>query len=180
MKLINSSYQILNQPSGLEGIYKQIEIAGRTCYKSENNITKDSSETFVNNMIKSGHGAMLEHGTVYLHITTYGDPITNENYDLIQKYATNKFSKVLQINVFEAYVTTNYRVIMQGYYSTYREALENNFDKNWKKDLDFICEPTHNIKRISVKFICDRGISHEFVRHRVFSFAQESTRQWRH
>ena len=29
---------------------------------------------------------------------------------------------------------------------------------------------------ITVKFICDRGISHEIVRHRVASFAQESTR----
>ena len=29
---------------------------------------------------------------------------------------------------------------------------------------------------ISIKFICDRGVSHEIVRHRLFSFAQESTR----
>ena len=29
---------------------------------------------------------------------------------------------------------------------------------------------------LSVKFICDRGISHELVRHRMASFAQESTR----
>lgn len=29
---------------------------------------------------------------------------------------------------------------------------------------------------LSVKFICDRGVSHEIVRHRHFSFAQESTR----
>ena len=29
---------------------------------------------------------------------------------------------------------------------------------------------------ISVKFICDRGVSHELVRHRLASFAQESTR----
>lgn len=29
---------------------------------------------------------------------------------------------------------------------------------------------------ISVKFICDRGVSHELVRHRIASFAQESTR----
>ena len=29
---------------------------------------------------------------------------------------------------------------------------------------------------ITVKFICDRGVSHEIVRHRVASFAQESTR----
>ena len=29
---------------------------------------------------------------------------------------------------------------------------------------------------LSVRFICDRGVSHEIVRHRLFSFAQESTR----
>lgn len=29
---------------------------------------------------------------------------------------------------------------------------------------------------ISVKFICDRGVSHEIVRHRIASFSQESTR----
>jgi thymidylate synthase (FAD) len=41
----------------------------------------------------------------------------------------------------------------------------------------YLCEPTeYHERRITVKFICDRGVSHEFVRHRVFSFAQESTR----
>lgn len=29
---------------------------------------------------------------------------------------------------------------------------------------------------VTMKFICDRGVSHEMVRHRVASFAQESTR----
>lgn len=29
---------------------------------------------------------------------------------------------------------------------------------------------------LSVKFVCDRGVSHELVRHRIVSFAQESTR----
>ena len=29
---------------------------------------------------------------------------------------------------------------------------------------------------VSVRFICDRGISHELVRHRLASFSQESTR----
>ena len=30
--------------------------------------------------------------------------------------------------------------------------------------------------QLSVKFICDRGVTHEMVRHRLCSFAQESTR----
>ena len=29
---------------------------------------------------------------------------------------------------------------------------------------------------ISVRIICDRGVSHEWVRHRIASFSQESTR----
>jgi thymidylate synthase (FAD) len=29
---------------------------------------------------------------------------------------------------------------------------------------------------LSVRFVCDRGVSHEIVRHRIASFAQESTR----
>lgn len=68
MRLINSGLEILEQQPGLDGIYKQIELAGRTCYKSEDKITEDSAKTFVDRMIKSGHGAMLEHGTVYLKI----------------------------------------------------------------------------------------------------------------
>ena len=68
MRLIKPSYEIWQQPSGLEGIYKQIERAGRVCYRSEDKITEDSAKPFVDRMIKSGHGAMLEHGTVYLRI----------------------------------------------------------------------------------------------------------------
>ena len=49
---------------------KIIEQAGRVCYKSEDKITEDSAKEFVDRMIKSGHGAMLEHGTVYLKAKT--------------------------------------------------------------------------------------------------------------
>ena len=50
-------------------------------------------------------------------------------------------------------------------------------ENGWLDDLQYICEPTeYHEKRVTVRFICDRGVSHEFVRHRVFSFAQESTR----
>lgn len=68
MRLIKPNVEIIEQQPGLEGMYKQIELAGRTCYKSEDKITPDSAVAFVDRMIKSGHGAMLEHGTVYLKI----------------------------------------------------------------------------------------------------------------
>ena len=75
-----------------DAIYQAIETAGRTCYKSENNITPESAARFVKRIAKNGHEAMLEHASM------------------------------------------------------------------------------------TVKFIVDRGVSHELVRHRLASFAQESTR----
>lgn len=68
MKLCKPLFEIWEQSTGLEGVYKQIEKVGRVCYKSEDKITEGSAKPFVDRMIKSGHGAMLEHGTVYLRI----------------------------------------------------------------------------------------------------------------
>ena len=162
MKLIKPSFTIIEQGPGIEGIYKQIEIAGRTCYKSEDKITETSAIDFVDRMIKSGHGAMLEHGTVYL--TMPYEPL-NSVISPERKYRYNKYSKVTcdesPIHGV-AYITTNLRVLVEN---------------NWMDDLKYLSAPTENhARRITVKFTCDRGVTHEFVRHRVFSFAQESTR----
>lgn len=95
MKLVKQGHQILSRVSidGIEEL-QRIEIAGRTCYKSEDKISPDgeSAKRFVKMIIDNGHEAMLEHSS------------------------------------------------------------------------------------LSVRFICSRGVSHEIVRHRLFSFAQESTR----
>ena len=166
MKLIKSSYKIIPQEAGLEGIYKAIELAGRTCYKSEDKITDTSAKEFVDRMIASGHNAMLEFGTIYLYLPAHS-PIT------FYKYRDNKYSKYKEVRIsenpspkIEVYVTTNLRVLVEN---------------DWLEDLKYICEPSqYHEKRVHVKFTTDRGISHELVRHRVFSFSQESTRQWRH
>ena len=170
MKLIKPSFSIIEQQAGLEGIYKMIEQAGRTCYKSEDKITENSAKKFVDRMIKSGHGAVLEHGTVYLRYDFKAGGDSNSTaYWLWSKYNENKYSESIQAqpisgvpNGFVA-ITTNYRVLVEN---------------NWLDDLKYLCEPTeYHEKRVCVRFICDRGVSHEFVRHRVFSFAQESTRR---
>lgn len=164
MKLIKPSFEIWNQPAGLEGVYKQIERVGRVCYKSEDKITEDSAKGFVDRMIKSGHGAMLEHGTVYLDM-----PNSAGDYNLVPFFASNPYSRVvirfLNDRVHN-YVTTNFRVIVENFAEVYIPDI-----------LQYLCEPTEfHEKRITVHFVCDRGVSHEFVRHRVMSFAQESTR----
>lgn len=165
MKLIKPSYEILPQAPGLEGVYKQIELAGRTCYRSHDKMTKDSAKEFVDRMIKSGHGAMLEHGTIYLKFFWSGAVCDSCNqtksYKLLDKYCMNKYSKV-KYHGNNVYVTTNFRVLVEN---------------GWLDDLKYLCEPTeHHTKRTTVKFICSRSTSHQLVRHRVMSFAQESQR----
>lgn len=233
MRLIESKTELIQQPSGLEGVYKQIELCGRTCYKSEDKITEDSAKGFVDRMIKSNHTAMLEHGTVYLMIHTIApedwdkrigrhkrltiddcreylriNPTCNKNgeknwwskearhnaHAMAVKYEDNPYSKVKivltkhDLNIKDGFfltptggmpiisrkigkivsifntilITTNYRVLVEN---------------NWLDDLKYICEPTeYHERRYTLKLTTDRGVSHELVRHRVFSFAQESTR----
>ena len=89
MKIIEQYHEILSLP---ENNLQMLEKAGRTCYKSEDKITQDSAEKFVDMLVRKGHHAMIE----------FGD--------------------------------------------------------------------------IIVKFVTNRGVTHELVRHRHCSFAQESTR----
>lgn len=91
MRIVEPKVEIITEFNG-EEVLKHIEKVGRCCYKSENRITDDSAKVFVENIIKRGHEAVIEHFN------------------------------------------------------------------------------------ITVKFITDRGITHEIVRHRIASYAQESTR----
>lgn len=91
MLLIRPSFEILT-PIDRKAVLRQIELAGRTCYKSEDRITEDSASAFAKRIIESGHESVIEHAS------------------------------------------------------------------------------------ISVKFVVDRGVSHELVRHRIASYSQESTR----
>ena len=161
MKLIKQSFEILDQQCGLEGIYKQIERAGRTCYKSEDKITEDSAKEFANRMIKSGHGAMLEHGTVYLKTP---NNVVDKGFQTGTNWSTLCLNPYTRYNSDGEYYyyTTNYRVIIEH---------------NLQGVLNYLCEPTeYHEKRVTVKFITNQGILREFTRHRVFSFAVESTR----
>ena len=157
MKLIRPYTEIWEQAPGMEGMLRHIERCARVCYKSEDKIGEGTAEKMFEMLKDKGHTAMLEHGTVYLY-TRY----TNTNFSkIIDRYTHNKYS-VCKVNIQDAYITSNMRVLIEN---------------NWLDDLKYLCKPTkYHEKRITVKFICDRGISHELVRHRVFSFAQESTR----
>ena len=152
MKLIKPSFLIKEQEPELIGIYRQIEYAGRICYKSSNKITENSAKEFVDRMIKSGHGAMLEHGTVYLDI-----PNSAGDYNLVPFFASNPYSRVVIRPLDDKvhnYITTNFRVMIENFAEEYIPDI-----------LQYLCEPTeYHKKRVTIHFVCDRGVSHkEFV-----------------
>lgn len=154
MKLIKPYTEIWEQAPGMEGMLKHIERCARVCYKSEDKIGEGTAEKMFEMLKDRGHTAMLEHGTVYLTIPRE-DKLTWQEY-------TGSIWCAVDFDHERVYVTTNYRYM-------YENGLLN--------DLTFQTEPFIGHKRrITVHFVCDRGISHELVRHRVFSFAQESTR----
>ena len=159
MKLIKPSFEIIEQkprdiviPADMEigprmwkdelinSVYRQIEIAGRTCYKSEDKITETSAKEFVDRMVKSGHGAMLEHGTVYLKVP---NSVVDEGFQFGTNWSTlclNPYTRYISDGDYY-YYTTNYRVIIEH---------------DLQGVLEYLCELTeYHEKRITVKFVCD-------------------------
>lgn len=80
------------EPPTYDSVLRKVEMAGRTCYKSDSCFTRESAEKFIGTLISKGHESVLEHAS------------------------------------------------------------------------------------LTVRFTCDRGVSHELVRHRIASYSQESTR----
>lgn len=151
MKLIQQKVEWFTPKKyDLDSIYEQIERCARVCYKSE---PKGDPKEFVDRLIKNGHTAMLEHGTVYLHIT--GEEDSHKSI-----YTRNPYSKCSLVD--DGIVTTNLRVLKEN---------------NCMEDLKYIVAPTAlHRKRYSLKFTTSIGITRELIRHRKFSFANESTR----
>ena len=156
MKLINNEITNLTpEIYTIEAIKKHIELCGRTCYKSESKITNTSAEKFVDMLNSNKHRSVLEHGTVYLYDVLFTSSILN-------KYCENPYS-IVNMESRDIYITTNYRVIIEN---------------GWEDDLKYICkEPSYfHVKRHTFRITCSKAIANEIVRHRNFSFSQESTR----
>ena len=185
MRILKPKFEILTQEPnlGLLGVFQMIKTAGQTCYDSE---SKRTPKEFVDMLIKSGHGAMLEHGAVYLTLEITKDNCTKAfeyksagftghyNWsDVVgnigAKYRDNPYSFVHYVQhgttntpVHSYYITTNYRVIIEN---------------GWEEDLQFITAPTeYHEKRVTVRFTTQIAISREYNRHRVNSPAEQSTR----
>lgn len=173
MKIINPSVEEIKQESGLKGIYKAIEIAGRTCYASLDKICEGSAEIMYNNLVKNKHYSPLEFGTVYLVVPDYNYRDT-EGKALEGQYIKLKYNKFTKCNIetchYEdiefncAFITTNMRVIV-----------ENGLEDIMKKYRVDYPSQYHEKRRFFI-LTEDRGVMAEFTRHRAMSHCIQSTR----
>ena len=157
MNIIEPSVEVITETDPL----KRIELCGRVCYKSEDKITDKSAVCFVQRMIRSGHTSVLEHARIRI--------LTNAQHDEYRQIMDNAdIPKCRRVSVywkpdspFPDYITVNAR----DYINSVRGATPDDIADH-QLDTDYY----------TVRFICDRAIANELVRHRVFSFSQESTR----
>lgn len=196
MKIINAQASVLIENDPI----KKIEKCGRVCYKSEDKITEDSAEKFVADIIKRGHEAVLEHASFIFQVSynVYED-IRDKVIFVENRYPVKMY---LRFTDSDGYIVSgNVRAWrdffcfagVPPYMNDFVEANPILFSE-FKSDFPFNLrggkwsirqistnELVSTYQRlvhedISVKFICDRGVTHEIVRHRPASFCQESTR----
>ena len=200
MKVVKPGYEIIGEvPTGPKETIELIEAASRVCYKSEDKITKESAPILVNKLIKRRHFAMIEHSNiVFRQIKPDYYLYTEDDLRLILKdrakyHTIGTYDGVLHVSGnLRAWMETIEVIGPEHHFIADCELLLSQhlpdilgsklsikrahaFELVTKKD-----EIPMEMKRIAVKFIVDRGISHEIVRHRPCSFAQESTRYCRY
>lgn len=175
-----------------------IERAARTCYKTEDKITEGSAERMARMLIRRHHEAMLEHGD---YIFMFDDYHLFDNV----VYALRRLMEESGIVPLLTFTNIDERPIISGNIRAWREFMASNsaavyyftgqIDPIFIEDLippeDRVDDPrviqlryselvgeTEKLAHLrqTVRFTVDRGVTHEFVRHRVMSFAQESTR----
>lgn len=188
MRMINPSVAIITEKDP----FKKIEKVGRTCYKSEDKITEDSARKFYKGLVSRKHTAMVEHATFVFQVDKF-------QYDVIRN-AGNKYLNYTADN-YRYLVSGNLRALNESGLITlcrevydldpeliYNEELEGLFNEYKIKvpgnvsivDLSKLPDLTVNEfmhhAYFTFHFITDRGVTHEMVRHRPASYAQESTR----
>lgn len=196
MRIINAQAYVLVENDPI----KKIEKCGRVCYKSEDKITEDSAEKFVANIIKRGHEAVLEHASFIFQVSYNVYEDLREKVMFVEdRYPVKMY---LRFTDSDGYVVSgNVRAWRDFFFFAGVPPYMNDFVEanpilfpEFKSDSPFSLkggkwsirqisenELVSTYQRlvhedVSVKFICDRGVTHEIVRHRPASFCQESTR----
>lgn len=204
MKVIPPSFTILDELDE-QSLAVRIEACGRICYKSEDKIDEGSSEPFIKNIIKRGHNSVLEMGVLTLEIEMESDSLAAHFFETLPK-----FLHIDRLDKKRLLITGSVRAFREVYMANPTLKLvkaiswfiQNHhplffYDLTPKRgfvaqegvavrkvrlhEIDAL--PAHLLakhRHIAVKFVVNRAITHEIVRHRPCSYLQESQRYCRY
>lgn len=189
MLLIEPSVEIIEEKDP----FKKIELAGRTCYKSESRITEESAIKFYNRLVDNKHTAMLEHATFVFEVdgATYLSAkschflnCTQQHIGFSESTMRHRYlvsGNLRAINEYGNFQLCSALAKVDSRLDYSKMALNTRIYSTAKvvslSDYSDLTETEISAHRYTtMRFICDRGVTHELVRHRCFSFAQESTR----
>lgn len=203
MRIVEPSVLLLRQPDSRVDALRHVERCGRVCYKSEGKITDDSYKGFIERIVQRGHEAVLEHG--YLIVRFDSTPnlgwftglqnLSERNGKSLYLTSSCSISGVIVSGNFRAWrnalwqfvadeipISRGLVSILERYSPVFTDLLRqirSIDDGRVIQVYDWMLETDREIQthvRRTLWFTCDRGVSHELVRHRPASYCQESTR----
>ncbi len=204
MKVVPPSFQILDDLDQ-QSLAIRIEACGRVCYKSEDKITEGSAEPFIKNIIKRAHNSVLEMAVLTIRVSFDSESLAVQFMSTLPKYLhidrTEK--KVLLITgsvrafreIYMSHPTVKMVKAITGFLAQRHPLFFTDIapkmgwvpqervmvEKISLEEIDAL--PTDLLakhRHLAVKFIVNRAITHEIVRHRPVSYLQESQRYCRY
>jgi len=183
----------------------RIEVCGRLCYKSEDKITPESAPPFIKRILQHGHNSVAEMAVLTLKVEVDSESIASQLYGALPRYlqVDRLEKKVLllsgSVRAFrELFLNHPTLKIVKGITSYLADRHPLFFEDILPKrgivpqqgvfvekiPLSEVAElPVELMAKhrfIAVKFIVNRAVTHEMVRHRPCGFLQESQRYCRY
>lgn len=193
MNIIKPSVEIITEPN----LFKRIELAARTCYKSEGKIAEGSDVKLYKRLVASGHESTLEHSNIVVECGVHASMHLDHNIGDAERLTgipsyirrgPDCFTFSGNLRAWRNLAKNSPRSIVLPYLFKgcmgfddipFADVLEDAPSIFGNPRIYVNPEPGTLHDRhtaVTARFVCDRGVSHELVRHRVLAISQESTR----
>jgi len=204
MKVISPSYDILKDLDE-QSLAVRIEVCGRLCYKSEDKITAESAPPFIRRILKHGHNSVAEMAVLTLKVDVDSDSLIAQLFATQPKYfqidridkktllmsgSVRAFRELFQANstlkivkAITSFLADRHPLFFEDILPKRGLVLQQgvSVEKIPLSDVDKMTTDLFAKHRyIAVKFIVNRAVTHEMVRHRPCGFLQESQRYCRY
>ncbi|MDD2466686.1 MAG: FAD-dependent thymidylate synthase [Desulfobulbus sp.] len=203
MRIIEPSVVILDELDR-QSLPIRIEFCGRICYKSEDKIDHQSAIPFVRKMAEYGHNSVLEMGATTFTVTA-PSPEAVDNFFFQQP----KFLQIDRLDKTTLLISGSVRAFTEMMLLHPNDQISRALFDALQKEHPYFFEtlsvpPSPGVQHVvvtkiplsafeqlhreqqikhrflAVKFIVNRAVTHELVRHRPCTFLQESQRYCRY